>query len=111
MVYELVTGDGGSTLRVTLVDKQSGEPLDLTGKAVHVQWRIDGGALVTRAMTLLDQGTLRGQAEYAFTAADLVLGAGVAAGTMVGQYVLQSGQSDQLTSLETFKLVLRARLA
>lgn len=103
--YDLVAGDGGSKLRVTIRDSQSGELIDLTGKTIKVRYAINGGVLQQRDMTALNQTTSKGQAEYQFLAADLTAG-----GEMKGEVRLQAGLYDQLTTVDTFHLAIKAPL-
>lgn len=103
--YELVVGDGGSKLAVTVRDGVTKELIDLTGKTVTARYAINGGATVQKTMTPLDQTTHTGQAEYQFLTTDLA-----AAGELKGEIRLQAGQTDQLTSLETFYIAIRAPL-
>lgn len=106
MAYDLVSGDGGSKLRVTITDSASGELIDLTGKTVKLRYSLNGGTTQQRDMTLLNQTTSKGQAEYQFLAADLT-----AAGELNGEVRLQAGLSDQLTTVDTFHLSIKAPLA
>lgn len=105
-IPDLVAGDGGSALRVTLTDHTTHEVIDLTGKTVQIRYKLNGSALQTRAMTVLDQATLKGQAQYQFLSADLT-----GPGELKGEVRLQHGQSDQLTTVHTFHLQIRAPLA
>jgi hypothetical protein len=98
--YEAVAGDRGRKIIVT-VQRHPGEVMDLTGKTVHVRYRISGAAAEVRQMTVLDQGANPGQAEYTFLQADL------AAGDLVGEIVVQLGQADQVTAPDTFILPVR----
>jgi hypothetical protein len=104
--YDLVAGDGGSKLRVTIKDNVTNELVDLTGKTVKVRYSINGGTLQQRDMTALDQTASKGQAEYLFLAADLS-----ATGEMKGEVRLQHGLADQLTTVDTFYLKIKAPLA
>ena len=103
--YELVVGDGGSVLTITVQDSLTRLPVDLTNKTVTARYAINGGATVQKPMTLLDQATHPGQAEYQFLTSDLS-----AAGELKGEIRLQAGQADQLTSLETFHIAIRSPL-
>lgn len=105
MGYELVAGDRGRKIVVTVQDATPDQAMDLTGKTVHVRYRLNGAAAELRQMTVLDQASSRGQAEYLFQVADLP-----AAGDLVGEIVVQLGQADQVTSLETFILPVRSAL-
>lgn len=101
MHYELVAGDTGSKLVVTCKDSATKAVIDLTGKAVQLRYRIDGGALITKTMTVQNPPTA-GKAEYQFGANDL------SAGTLAGEVRIQPGAADQLTSLDPFYLPVRA---
>ena len=103
---DLVAGDGGSKIRVTIKDQQSNDTIDLTGKTVKVRYAINGGTLQQRDMTVLNQTTNKGQAEYQFLTTDLT-----AAGELKGEVRLQAGQSDQLTTVDTFHLAIKAPLS
>lgn len=104
--YDLVVGDGGSTLRVTIKDHVSGELIDLTGKTVQVRYAINGGTVQQRTMTALNQATSTGQAEYQFQTSDLTV-----SGELKGEVRLQAGLSDQLTTVDTFHLAIKAPIA
>lgn len=71
----------------------------------QVRYTLNGGSTEQRAMSLLNQVTQRGQAQYQFTPADLP-----AAGVIVGEVRLQAGLSDQLTTVDQFYLAVRAPL-
>ncbi len=103
--YELVAGDGGSKLGVTIFDSVTKEPVDLTGKTIVARYQLNGGATVTKTMTALDQVQFRGQAEYQFLAADLTTG-----GTLEGEVRLQSGLADQLTTVDSFHIAVKTPL-
>jgi hypothetical protein len=102
---DLVAGDGASVLRVTVRDSQSQEPVDLTGKAVMLRYKLAGGAIVEKTMTVLDQANAPGQAEYAFAVADLPT-----PGSLEYEIRLNDGLASQLTSIETGQLAVRGEL-
>lgn len=104
--YDLVAGDGGTTLRVTIKDNLTQELIDLTGKTVKLRYSVNGATLQTRDMTALNQTTSKGQAEYLFLAADLST-----AGELKGEVRLQHGLGDQLTTVDTFHLNIKSPLA
>lgn len=104
--YDLVAGDGGSTLRVTIKDHVTGELIDLTGKTIKVRYAVNGGTLQERTMTALNQTTSKGQAEYQFLTTDVT-----AAGELKGEVRLQAGLSDQLTTVDTFHLAIKSPLS
>jgi len=98
----LVAGDGGSLLRVHILDSETNEPIDLTGKTVMLRFSLAGGATVEKTMTALDQTTNKGWATYQFAAADLPQG-----GELQAETRLNDGQPDQLTSDRKFKIPVR----
>ena len=104
MLYALIAGDTGSTVVVTCRDNQTQAVIDLTGKAVQLRYKIDGGALQTKTMTIQNPQTA-GKAEYQFGASDLI------AGTLQGEIQIQPGAADRLTSLLPFSLQVRAPLS
>jgi hypothetical protein len=104
MIYALVAGDTGSTVVTTCKDSQTQAVIDLTGKAIQLRYKIDGGALQTKTMAIQNPPTA-GRAEYQFGASDL------SAGTLQGEIQIQSGAADQLTSLLPFSLQVRAPLS
>lgn len=105
MAADLVAGDSSSVLRVTVFDSETKEPMDLTGRTVTLRFRLNGGTVVPVAMTVLDQTNQRGKAEYEFQSADLL-----SAGLVEYEIRLDSGTGNQLTSLETGQLAVRAAL-
>lgn len=102
----LVAGDGATKIRVTIRDSETQEPLDLTGKTVQLRFIVNSGSLQERPMTVLDQASSKGQAEYQFSASDVA-----AAGELKGEFRLQAGLADQLTTDDTFHLQIKAPLA
>lgn len=104
MGYDLVAGDSGSKIRSRCRDNQTKAVLDLTGKTVHLRYKLNDGALVIKTMTVLDPGTL-GEAEYQFGVSDL------SAGVLQGEIQIQPGAADQLTSLLPFSRKVRAALS
>jgi len=103
--YELVARDGGSKLHVLLRDSATKAPISLTGKTVQARYSLNGGATVLKTMTALDQTSNMGEAEYLFLTTDLLVG-----GTLAGEVRLQAGQSDQLTTVDTFFLSVKEPL-
>jgi hypothetical protein len=103
--YELVAGDGGSKLHVTVLDSVTQAPIDLTGKTAKARYAINGGATVEKTLTVLNQTTNKGQAEYQFLTTDLTVG-----GVLDGEVRVQAGQSDQLTSVDEFHIAVRMPL-
>lgn len=106
IVYELVAGDGGSVLHVTVIDSVTKQPINLTGKTVHARYSVNGAAAVQKTMTALNQTSFPGQAEYAFLTTDFTVAAQI-----VGEVRLQHGLPDQLTSVDQFHIAVKAPLA
>jgi len=103
--YEIVAGDGGSAVSVTITDSVTGDPVDLTGKTAQLRYTVNGGATVTKSMTVLNQATNPGQATYQFLTTDLTT-----SGELRGEVRLQAGQPDQLTTVDDFYIAVKAAL-
>lgn len=103
--FDLVKGDGGSVLTVTIKDRETGTMLNLTGKTATLRYTLNGGAAQQRSMTVLNQTTSPGQVQYQFLTSDLS-----AAGELVGDVVIQSGESDQLTTVEALHLRVKSAI-
>lgn len=103
--FEFVAGDRGAKLRITIDNSLTNEPFDLTAKTVTARYSLNGGSTVEKTMTVLDQATNKGQAEYQFTAADLPTG-----GTLMGEARVQAGLSDQLTTVDNFNIAVKTPL-
>ena len=104
MVYDFIAGDTGSKVVATCKDNQTQAVIDLTGKAVQLRYKIDGGALQTKTMAIQNPQTA-GKAEYQFGASDLT------AGALQGEFRIQPGAGDQITSLLPFSAQVRAPLS
>jgi hypothetical protein len=100
MAVVLVRGDGGSKVHGTIVGSD-GAPIDLSGKTVTLAYTLAGGPLVKRPMTVLNQATNKGEAEYQLTTSDLS-----SSGEFEAEIIVQDGQSDQLTT-EKFRCRVR----
>ena len=103
--YQLVAGDGGAALISTIRDSVTKDTIDLTGKTVQLRYSFNGGATVEKSMTLLNQTSLRGQAQYQFLPTDFTVG-----GELIGEVRLQDGLTDQLTTVDEFHLKVKAPL-
>lgn len=68
MAYDLVTGDTGSTLQVTIKDK-TGSAVDLTGGSVKFRWEGNAG-LVEVSAVLTD--AVNGVASHKFAAGEII---------------------------------------
>lgn len=111
MGYGVVSADKGRKLIVTLRSKATKAAIDLTGKTAELRYRIDGGALFTRSMTVdPDQVTNKGKASYQFAGVvDLPLSG--TRGTLQGEVLINAGQPDEITNELPFALEVRARLS
>lgn len=99
---QLVVGDKASKIRVTCKDS-AGQIIDLSGKSAKLRYKIDGGTLQSRDMTVT--APLAGLAEYQVGATD------VTPGLLVGEVRLNEGLADQLTSSHVFAIAVRAPLS
>ena len=70
--YQFVEADTGSALQVTCIDEQTLLPINLTGKTVHIRFKIDSGTLASNAMTIINAAS--GTAQYTFVAGELLPG-------------------------------------
>jgi len=102
---KLVKGDSGSVLEVLCNDDATNSPIDLTGMTVELKYRIAGGALKTRTMTIVtpQAGADKGKATYQFTAADDLY----ASGEFVGDVRVIDGSSRPITNLDQIKMMVR----
>jgi hypothetical protein len=71
MAQTLVAGDN-TELRRTLRKFSDSSIIDVTGATVKLYYSIDGGAVQTRTMTLLDAPN--GRVKYKFALTDLIYG-------------------------------------
>jgi len=105
MGYDLTAGDAGSILRVTCKDQETDALIDLTGKTVKLRYKLNGGTLQVKTMTVASPNT-DGIAEYQFAPADIPV-----AGTIEFDIRLNEGAGDQLTSVQLDELRIRSPLA
>jgi len=70
MSYDLVTGDTGSKLIVTIMDSDSGTVVDLTSCTVRFRWENETGEIVNRTATIPTPAN--GKAEYLFSAGEII---------------------------------------
>lgn len=87
----LVVGDTGSTILATLKDAGTGFPVDLTGAAVALKYKIGSGSVVNKSMTVLTPAT-NGQVKYKFHTGDLS-----SAGTFTAQIIVTFADTSILT--------------
>jgi BppU N-terminal domain len=98
MDYSFVAGDTNSVLTVTCKRADSGAVIDLAGATVSLKWRVDGGTLVTKSMTITDAPN--GVCAYTFGTGELV------AGIMVAEVAVTIG-GKVTTSVEPFRFTVR----
>lgn len=103
MAVEFVAGDTGSKLVVTCKDKGTGDLIDLTGATVRLKYRIAGGSLATKTMSIQSPST-SGKAEYLFLAGELT------DGEMVGEVEITDGEGKVTTQVTPFRLAIRAKV-
>lgn len=98
MDYSFVAGDTNSVLTVTCRRSDDNVVIDLSGATVALKWRVDGGTLITKSMTITDAPN--GICTYTFGAGELVAGIMVAevAVTIAGKVT---------TSVEPFRFTVR----
>jgi hypothetical protein len=102
MGIEFVQNDTGSRLLDTAIDNATELPINLTGGTVRARYKIGGGALQTKQMTITDAAN--GKAEYLFLAGEL------APGSLEGEIEIIDAGGKVITSLETFKFGIRTKL-
>lgn len=99
----LVAGDGGSKVHATITDSETDLPINLTGKTATLAYTIAGGTLAKRTMTVLNQSTSPGQADYVFLVTDLT-----GAGELEAEIIIDDTLPDMLTT-EKFRVKVRSR--
>lgn len=72
-MYQFVSGDTGSTLKVTCKNDSDSTIIDLTGATVKLRWKDSSSTLQTRTMSIVSPAT-GGIAEYQFLAGELFAG-------------------------------------
>lgn len=96
---DLVTGDTGSVLELTITDKTTGAAIDLTGATVRVKWRDADGTLVTATATVTSAAG--GLAEYQFTTGQIY------APEMVFEVEVTDSLGDVTTGVDTITKTVR----
>lgn len=102
-LIDYVAGDTASKHGPVTCKDKAGVVIDLTGTTVKLLYRIEGGALQTRTMTILSPAT-EGKVEYQFISTDLT------EGVMVGAVEITDSGGKIVTETCTFKRVIRAKL-
>jgi hypothetical protein len=101
MDYSFVAGDTDSVLTVTCKRADTGAVINLSAATVALSWRVDGGTLVTKSMTITDAPN--GVCTYTFAVDELV------AGIMQAE-VEVTAAGKKVTSVEPFSFTVRPRL-
>lgn len=70
VLYDFVTGDTGSSIKITCKDKETGAIISLVGASAKLRWVDITGVPVERTMQIVAPGTL-GQVTYTFAANEL----------------------------------------
>jgi hypothetical protein len=102
MDYDFVSGDTNSVLTVTCKRSDTAAALDLTGATATLKYRIDGGTLVTKTMTVALPET-GGICTYTFGTAELT------GGIMVAE-VEVTAAGKVLSSLEAMRFTVRPKV-
>ena len=99
---DFVENDTGSVLLVTCKTKAGGI-IDLTGASVALKYRIDGGTLQTKTMTINPPATA-GIVQYQFLAGELI------AGEMIEAVEITNSASKVISELCTVTHTIRGKL-
>lgn len=105
--YEVVAGDTGTILKVVIKNDQDKVVVNLTGCTVRLKYRIDGGSLVTKTMTVTDAA--KGEAQYKFVASELTAAA-AGKSTLRGEVEVMDGGGEVVTQLVPMNLLIRAKV-
>ena len=103
MAFKFVESDTGSTLEITAKDDATGVVIDLTGSTVSLRYRIQGGSLQTKAMTL-DGDPTTGKATYKFLSGELT------PGEFIGDVTITDASTETVSSLENIVLEIKSRV-
>lgn len=101
MSYDLVTGDTGSKLVVTVADNDTGAAVDLAGSTVRFRWE-GNASMVTRTATVTNSAG--GVAEYQFAAGEII------APKMKIEVEVTDGIGQVVTSTDLIELTVREEL-
>lgn len=99
---EFVQDDTGSKLAVSCRDNATQEVIDLTGGTVRLRYRIAGGELQVKVMTITSPA--EGVAEYLFLAGEL------APGVMRAEIEITDVSGKVVTSVEAFLFQIRPKV-
>lgn len=101
-ITQLVSGDTGSKFIYTLLDGGTGAVIDVTGATVRLKYRIAGGSLNTKVMTI--ESATGGVVSYTFGSGDLT------SGDFEGEIEITDSGGKVITSIPTIKLNVRAKV-
>ena len=104
MSFKFTQSDTGSTLEITCQNDSTGAVINLTGSTVALRYKIAGGALQTKSMTL-DGDPTTGKATYTFLANELT------PGTFIGDATITDAGALTISSLENIVEEIKSRLA
>jgi hypothetical protein len=108
--YEYVAGDSGSKITLTARDAATKTIIDLTSFTAKVRYSLNGASIVERTMTNTDP--TNGIAEYLWLSSELACDVDApASGQIVGEFTITDLASHKVTSLNKFKVNIRAALA
>ena len=103
MAYSFVSGDTGSTLRVTCTNDSDSTAIDLTGCTLALRWKDSANVLQSKAMTIVTAAS--GIAEYNFAAGELF------APSMSFEVQITDATSKVIRSLNPIEVSVRAALS
>lgn len=106
MAIDLVAGDTGTMLRISLRNRGTTEPINLTGATVRLKYRIDAGVLITQVMTIADAAT--GVATYQFGSGELT--AAAQGSSLRGEVEVTDAGGKVLTQLKPMTFTIRAKV-
>ena len=102
-IYDFVEADTNSVVRVTITNRQTKLPIDLTAATVRFRFSIDGGTVKAPTMTIVSPATA-GVVEYQFITGDLT------PGTMSAATEITFADTTILSQLDVFTFRVRAKL-
>lgn len=100
---DFVAGDTGSVHGPVTCKDKAGTVIDLTGASAKLIYRMDGGAKITKTMTV-NSPTTDGKVQYQFLTGELVVG------VMAGEVEITDSSGDVITELCVFTRRIRAKV-
>lgn len=102
-VIDYVAGDTGTIHGPVTCKDKAGTVIDLTGGSAKLLYRMDGGSLQTKTMTVNSPAT-SGNVQYQFLSGELI------AGEMVGEIEVTDSGNKIITEICTFTRAIRAKI-